>query len=121
MKKIFAFIVLLSHMNFTMFFPTVEEHDVYTANGIMVDEINSVYEFVNEVLLGDKDDTPEDEDDDQPDYYQVVKIADYYYNCISEQIKLPFVDVYTEVCYPEYNNKQLLLLSYDIVAPPPEA
>ena len=120
MKKIFTFIVLLCHMNFTMFFPTVEEHDVYEANGVMVDEINSVYEYIDEVLLDNKDDSPEDEDDDEPDYYQMVKAGDLYYH--QEMSVTPnFSATTSKISYSSYYQVTPLTLSYDIVAPPPEA
>ncbi len=120
MKQVFTFIVLLCHINFTMFFPTVEEHDVYSGNGAMIDEVNSVYEYVDEVLLGDKDDTPEDEDDDEPDFYQVIKIGDYYFHDLSTQLKCSSLATYSKISYPNYLQDKLLALSYDIVAPPPQ-
>ncbi len=120
MKQIFTFIVVLCHINFTMFLPIMEEHDVYAANGVMVDEINSVYEYIDEVLLGDKDDTPEDEDDDEPDFYQLVRSEIYYFQELTIVLK-PFLgDSMNKIMYPNYTQDMLLSLSYDIVAPPPE-
>lgn len=103
-----------------MFFPTVEEHDVYAANGVMVDEINSVYEYIDEVLLGDKDDTPEDEDDDEPDFYQLVKIESFYFHEIGIEIIDHFAGFTSKVSYPKYNIGTPPSLSYDIVVPPPQ-
>ncbi len=104
-----------------MFFPTVEEHDVYAANGVMVDEINSVCEYIDEVLLGDKDDTPEDEDDDEPHFYQVVKTETYYYQQSSTELKTVFEASALKTSYPNYSEDSPLTLSYDIVGPPPKA
>jgi hypothetical protein len=41
MKKLLAFILLLSHMNTSMFLPQVPEDDIYDGNGNQVDDINS--------------------------------------------------------------------------------
>jgi hypothetical protein len=120
MKQLFTFIVLLCHINFMMFFPTMEEHNVYAANGVMVDEINSVCEFVSQSVLGEKDDTPEDEDDDEPDFYQ-VKGGDFYFHTVASEIKSLNIPVSSNVYYPGLAQKKLIPLFYDIIVPPPEA
>ena len=73
MKKIVAFILLLCHMNTSMFLPQMDEEDVYIASGQQVDDINSVVEYVDQVMLGHKDDTPEDEDDDSGQNFLLVE------------------------------------------------
>jgi hypothetical protein len=120
MKKPIAFIVLLCHINFTMFFPTVKEYDLYTSNGIMIDEINSVYEYVDEDLFGDKDESPDDEDDDEPDFYELIKIGSYYFHNVGTELTCAPLQTYSKLAYPAYIYNSLLSLSYDVVAPPPK-
>jgi outer membrane lipoprotein-sorting protein len=46
MKRVFAFIILLCHLNTSMFLPQIAEDDVFDANGKQVDDVNSVIENV---------------------------------------------------------------------------
>ena len=62
MKKVFAFILLLCHLNTSMFLPQVDEDDQYDAHGQQIDDLNTVSEYIDQVVLGDVDKTPEDED-----------------------------------------------------------
>lgn len=120
MKKVLAFIVLLSHFNFTMFLPTVEEQDVYYANGERADDINSLYEYVDQVLLGNIDRTPEDEDDDQPHFYQIIKVETSYYQQSATELKPNFSTAVENKFYKEVDETILPFPSYDIISPPPQ-
>ncbi len=71
MRKLVIYILMLMHVNTYMFFPMLNEKDAYELNGKQKDDINSVVEFVYQILLGHKDLTPEDEDDDQEHIYQL--------------------------------------------------
>ena len=75
MKKLFAFILLLSHMNTSMFLPQVPENDVYDKNGNQLDDITSVVECVMVYL--DIDHHTDDENDDQGQNFHMVKIFEY--------------------------------------------
>src|SRR5215203_1092819 len=79
MKNLLAFLVLISHMNFSMFLPQMAEVDIYDANGMQQDDINSLIEYVDQVVLGNHDDTPEDEDDDSGQNFSLAKTVDYLY------------------------------------------
>lgn len=57
-----------------MFIPVMEEVDIFDAHGVQYDDINSTYEFVDQVVLGNKDETPEDEDDDHAHEFNVVHL-----------------------------------------------
>lgn len=55
-----------------MFFPMVDEDDQYDeVTGLQKDDINSLAEYIYQVILGHKDTTPEDEDDDQAHFYHI--------------------------------------------------
>ena len=119
MKKVFAFILLLCHMNTSMFLPQVAEVDTYNDNGQLKDDINSVAEYI-EVMLG-YDHTADDEDDDSGQNFHLVNATNYFYQQeikISEQQK--FTDP-VEHIYTGYTTPKLSAPSYDIVAPPPKA
>lgn len=77
MKKIVAILVLLSHMNTSMFLPQVPMEDVYDKNGQQLEDINSVVEWVL-VSLG-IDDVPDDEDDDTGQQFRLAQF-NYYLN-----------------------------------------
>jgi hypothetical protein len=74
MRKIITILIMLLHVNTSMFIPVMEEVDIFDAQGVQYDDINSTYEFVDQVVLGNKDDTPEDEDDDHAHEFNVVHL-----------------------------------------------
>lgn len=74
MHKLITIFLLLIHINTSMFMPVMEEVDIFDAYGAQVDDINTTYEYIDQVVLGHKDDTPEDEDDDQPHYFNMVHV-----------------------------------------------
>ncbi len=49
-----------------MFIPQLDELDVIDEKGYQLDDTNSLYDYIDEVILRNKDTTPEDEDDDAP-------------------------------------------------------
>lgn len=120
MKRLTAFILILCHINFSMFLPQVPEFDCYDKNGQQIDDINSVVEYV-EVTLG-YDHTADDEDDDNGQNFHLVKAVEYYYEQkvvvletekvqIEQSVPKHFDHMvpYTQTCYP------------DIPTPPPDA
>ena len=118
MKKCFAFILLLCHMNTSMFLPQVAEDDVYDANGNQEDDINSVVEYFR-VALG-YDHTADDEDDDSGQNFHMAKTVDYFYQqpCIIITKK----ETSQSSCqkFPGYIVKKIPSVSFDILIPPPK-
>ena len=122
MKKGFAFILLLCHMNTSMFLPQMAEDDMYDANGNQLDDINTLTEYIDQVILGNKDTTPEDEDDDSGQYFHVSKTIEYVFQQPSVAIEQ------NEACDTDNTSKlfdhtseKLLTVSFDIITPPPDA
>ena len=119
MKKFLAFIVLLSHMNTSMFLPQIPEQDVFDKNGNQVDDINSVIEYI-QVALGN-DTTPDDEDDDNGQNLHLVNTTDFYYYTQPSSVlqgrknrrnrRQPF---------SEYKSRKIKVVSIDIITPPPQ-
>ena len=118
MKKVFAFFLLLCHMNGSMFLPQVEEEDVYDANGQQLDDINSIAELISVELGYDK--TPDDEDTDTGQNFHYVKTIDYNYEQPSALI---VQDAFRNSRKHEFTGYQVPATAapcYDIVTPPPD-
>jgi hypothetical protein len=107
-------------MNFSMFLPQMAEQDTYGANGQQTDDINSLVEYIDQVVLGNHDDTPEDEDNDEGQNFQIAKSVDYFFKQQSYIIDQPFTLVVTPI-YSDYIHTKLSAVSFDIITPPPEA
>ena len=121
LRKLFAFILLLNHLNTSMFIPQVDEQDVFDKNGVQVDDINSVVEYVDEVVLNNKDNTPEDEDDDTAKSFHVSKLVDHCYQLpIAEVTENPFTEkiVYT---FDPYKENKVSPVYTSVISPPPDA
>ena len=117
MKRLLAFILLLSHVNTSMFLPQVPEDDVYDKNGNQVDDINSIVEFVM-VKLG-VDHHSDDEDNDQGQNFHMVKIFDYSYQPYSSKLKTDFLLLQQKDGFGEHEVGKIPRVAYDIIIPPP--
>jgi len=121
-KQLLAFILLISHMNTSMFFPVTEEMDFYDAKGRQVDDVNSVVEYiVQDVIMDDHGKKPpaDDEDNDQPHYFhlnkEIKKIVP------TEIVLLPEI---LPLERPQFVLRDIMTLpkvSTDIIIPPPKA
>lgn len=123
MKKLSAFILLLCHMNTSMFLPQIAEEDVFDSKGNQVDDINinTVCEYIDEVILGNTDATPEDEDDDSGQNFVTVNALNYFYQQPSFLIET-IVEVNSDnPTYSIYLNTKLSSTISDVITPPPEA
>lgn len=119
MKKLSAFILLLLHINFCMLIPQTQEIDSYNTKEEQTDDINSLVEYVDQLILGNPDDTPEDEDDDSARNYSHVQI-DYYYYCSFEILSNSFSEK-VNISFPEHTSTKILSTYVNIIAPPPKA
>ena len=118
MKRLLAFILLLSHMNTSMLLPQVPEDDVYDANGNQVDDINSVVEYVM-VHLG-IDHHADDEDDDQGQNFHIVKIFEYCFQPVFSDIKTNEFTITKQAMFGVYKESKIPNVSFDIIIPPPK-
>jgi len=120
-RKILAFILLFNHLNSSMFVPQLDERDMFDKNGFQVDDINSVIEYVDQVILNNKDNTPEDEDDDTAKSFHVAKMVDHCYQLpLQEVTENPFTEtvVYT---FDTYKEAKVTPVYPSVVSPPPDA
>lgn len=119
MKKLSAFILLLLHINFSFLIPQTQEIDSYNIKEKQTDDINSLVEYVDQVILDNPDDTPEDEDDDSARNYSRAQI-DFYCNCSFEILSYSFSEK-ANISFPGNMSTKILSACVDIVAPPPKA
>ncbi|SEW40779.1 hypothetical protein SAMN05428988_5366 [Chitinophaga sp. YR573] len=122
MLKTIAYILLFIHVNTSMFIPVVEEKDVYDARGRQIDDINTFFEYVDQVILGNTDITREDEDDDLPHYFTGSTGISYYISP-KEQLACSINEPTTKelaVAYPLLPVQKTSSVAYDILTPPPE-
>jgi hypothetical protein len=120
MRKYLAILILISHMNFFMFIPQMEEVDQFDKNGCQVDDINSLYEFIDQVVLGNTDNTPEDEDDDQPRFFHLVKVGDFTIGQSIALVKRPEFSSNDNTNYPFFLSGKIPLVFAEILLPPPK-
>lgn len=118
MKKVLAFILLVSHMNTSMFLPQVPEVDTYDANGNQLDDINSIVEYVM-VQIG-LDHHADDEDDDSGQNLHVVTGFQYTFEPFFGEILRDYSETKTK-SFAVYSQSKIPFVSYDIIIPPPKA
>ena len=116
MKRLAAFLLLISHMNTSMFLPQVPQHDVFDAQGNQIDDINSVVEYVL-VTLG-LDDVADDEDNDHGQNFNIVNTP-FILPQYSTRLSKPMVEN-TNIKYTLPSNAKIALMAYDIIIPPPK-
>lgn len=117
MRRLLAFILLVSHMNTSMFFPQVPEQNEYDSKGNQIDNITSIVEWVR-VVTG-FDHTADNENDNRAQNLHPIKIfqytsQNYFTNSINKSLEL--IDRY----YSEFPKSKILMPSYDILVPPPK-
>jgi hypothetical protein len=80
-KRLSSIILLLVlYINSSLVVPQVDERDVYTPRGELKDDINSMVDFVDQLVLDFKEDNPTDEDDDTA-HFNILDSDDPYTKC----------------------------------------
>lgn len=120
MKRLSLFLLLLLHLNFSVFIPQFDEVDRRGKNGVVVDDINSLAEFIDQVVLGHKDTTPEDEDNDQARHFHASKAIKYYFQevVIIKTIRLETPKA--SIPLPKQEG-EVSSIYFEIPSPPPKA
>lgn len=117
MKRFLAFLLLLSHMNTSMFLPQIAEEDLYDANGQQQDDITSVVEYVRVALGYDK--TADDENDDNGQNFHLVKAVNYNFQRQLIVIEKNYFAEIKRNIFSDYKISVPLSPTYDILTPPP--
>jgi hypothetical protein len=103
-----------------MFIAQVDEVDAYDSKGCRVNDINSLVEYVNDILLDHKGPSRPDEDDDNARYFHIIKAFDF---SISQQVvvKNPgWLNATEQQHFPGINSGKPVPAFYDVVTPPPK-
>ncbi len=105
-------------MNTSMFFPQVPEQDVYDSKGNQLDNITSIVEWVR-VKTG-LDHTADNENANRAQNLHPVKNLQYTSDTYFTKVSTEYAK-WVNLHYAEYPKSRLLMLSYDILVPPPKA
>jgi hypothetical protein len=118
-RKPLALLLLLSHVNFFMFIAQVDEVDAYDAHGCRVNDVNSLAEYINDVLTNNKSKSRPDEDDDNARYFHIIRLPGV---CLPRQVSIAVTETSndTDLNYSFCaNDKKQLSVFFDVVTPPP--
>ena len=121
MRKLLAFILLLSHINFSMFIAQVDEVDVYDKTGCQLADINTLGEFIDAAVNGTQNTPSQDEDDDNARYFHIDKVVNHTFQQQIAEVKKSYTIAKEKINYPPYIQNKLALVCFDIQSPPPEA
>lgn len=119
MRRLLAFIVLISHMNTSMFFPQVPEKDIFDSRGNQIDNITSIVEWIR-VETG-LDHTADNENGNRAQNLHPVKDFQYTFDPTTFTKTIGCYSQPINIHYAEYLNSKIPVLSYDIIIPPPKA
>jgi hypothetical protein len=103
-----------------MFIAQIDEVDLYDSNGSRINDINSVADYINDVLLNNGDHKRQDNDDDNARYFHIVRVLSY---CFNPQIFMTGSDRQFENNKSTFTNSSTskpLPVYYDVVTPPPK-
>ena len=118
-KSFFAFILLISHMNFSMFIAQVDEVDTYDKNGRQQEDINSMMQYIALVCHLKHKPLP-DTDDDNASYSLTITMPLYDFQ--QHKIKSTKEDLSIEKKneYSLFKENNWLSPVMDINVPPPK-
>lgn len=117
--RFIIFVILLLHVNYSMFIAQVDEVDVYDKNGAQVEDVNSLVEYVDVILFGKEHRHKADDDDDCARFFHSIKV-DYFFNqqvCVTKNISPVFGH---KQLFPVYESGKPSSAYTEIQTPPPE-
>lgn len=116
-RRPLALLLLVAHVNFFMCIAQVDEVDAYTPAGQRINDINSLAEYINDVVLKHNDKNREDEDDDNARYFHMAKV-DYNF---SQPVTAPCSKNYEESksSFPLVDDDDLHPVYFEVITPPP--
>lgn len=118
MKQLLVFIVLVSHINFSMFIAQVDERDTYDRSGRQKEDINSLVQYLAKVFHY-KHRPFKDSDDDSARYFHIeTQVVICEKDAV--QIKSPLEYASQKIKYPPYKEQKAFSQYFEIQSPPPE-
>ena len=122
MRRFIAFIILLIHVNTSMFIPVMDEVDIYDVHGNQVGDINTVVEYIDQVVLGHKPKPHPDSDDDQAHFFNLMKLPQFIANpVITFCAARPTFITAVKPAYKIFREERFSSVIHDVLAPPPKA
>ncbi|MBS1920988.1 MAG: hypothetical protein JST17_12110 [Bacteroidetes bacterium] len=120
-RNVFAILFLAVHVNSTMFIAQVDEVDTYDAKGKRQNDINTLGEYIHDILLHHTKKSRPDEDDDNARYCQVVSIPLYDFSLYKSKTSCDGPPVIPKKEYSVFKEKKWHSPVLDILFPPPKA
>jgi hypothetical protein len=120
LQKLLAAILLLSHINFSMFIAQVDEVDTYDKKGKQQEDINSMVQYVA-YLFNIKHKPLPDSDDDNARYSLIISMPLYDFQPVKiKSTREEFFAAGKKNEYSIYKEQNLLSPVIEISTPPPE-
>lgn len=118
-RNIFAILFLTMHVNVTMFIAQVDEVDTYDARGKRQNDINTLGEYIHDILLHHNKKSRPDEDDDTARFCQIVTMPLYDGHHFKQKNSSEEITPINEQEYALYKVNKLLSPILEIHIPPP--
>lgn len=120
-RNLFAILFLTTHVNVTMFIAQVDEVDTYDAKGRRQNDINTLGEYIHDIILHHSKKQRPDEDDDTARYCQVS--SNTLYDFHQYKVKTASDDLLNDQKkeYSLFIESKWHSLFLDILSPPPKA
>ncbi|MBS1584758.1 MAG: hypothetical protein JSS82_04365 [Bacteroidetes bacterium] len=121
MRRLVALVILLIHINTSMFIPVMDEVDIYDVHGNQVNDINTVVDYVDQVIMKHKPKPHPDSDDDQAHFFNIIKAQQFIINPFIIIHRRPEFIAESKPGYTGFREKNFSSITYDVTAPPPKA
>lgn len=119
MKRLLGILLLLIHINTSMFIPVMDEQDIYDEHGHQVSDINTLTQFISQEILGHSRVIDHDQDDDQAHFFN-IKVHQYTFHIFQPVISnTPVYSTKTCSYSPPTDDQRMSSVTYDVAAPPP--
>lgn len=122
-KRVVIYTVVLLYSNAMLFLPKAAGADIFDTRDHKRDEINSLFEYIYQIILGYKDSTPEDEDGNTSSDCLVQKVSteQVCHTVVIEPVQQDVTQPENKLVYSVYNETTLCDGIRDITIPPPKA
>jgi hypothetical protein len=122
-KRVIIYSILLLYANAMLFLPKAAGVDIYDTRDHKKDEINSLFEYIYQIVLGNKDKTPEDEDGNTSGdcFLQKINIGQVYQVVNIEPIQITIQHPENKISYFNFGIIALQDGVKHITVPPPKA
>lgn len=120
MRNILAYIFLALYLNTAMFLPVTGDN-AHDANELIIDNINSGVEFLVQTVMGCKDTTPDDaeEENGASRFFSPGSVLVYIVTTLIQLEQQPDYGTH-KITYPPGIAEKLYCVPLDILSPPPD-